>query len=140
MSEQDNVALVSSIYEAFGRGDIPAILNCLDPEAELVFEGPASIPWAGHRRGRDGWLWFFQAVGQSLDGVTFSETMKPFAAQDDRVVFAGRYAARVKATGARIDSPLVHLWTVRNGKVVRCLELSNTALEASACATGVAAV
>jgi uncharacterized protein len=139
MSEQTNIALVSSIYEAFSRGDIAAILNCLDPEAELVYEAPASIPWAGNRRGRDGWLAFFQAVGESLDAVTFSETMKPFAAQDDRVVFSGRYAARVKSTGARIDSWLVHLWTIRNGKVVRCHELTNTAIEASACATGGAA-
>ena len=140
MSDQTNVALLESIYDAFTRGDIPAILNCLDPQAELIYEGSPAIPWAGNRRGHDGWQAIFQAFGQNLDDIVFSDPMKPFAVQGDHVVFSGRYAARVKATGKRIDSPLVHLWTVRNGKVVRCVELTNTAHEASACATGGAAV
>ena len=140
MSDQSNVALVACIYDAFARGDIPAILNCLDPQAELIFEGSGAIPWAGNRHGQDEWLAFFQAVGANLDEVVFADTMKPFAVQGDHVVFSGRYAARVKATGKRIDSPLVHLWTLRNGKVVRCVELTNTVVEAAACATGAATV
>ena len=140
MGDQSNVELVTSIYDAFVRGDVPAILKCLDPQAELLFEGSSAIPWSGNRRGHDGWLSFFQAIGESLDGVTFTETMKPFAVQGDRMVFHGRYAARVKSTGKRIDSPLVHLWTLRNGNVVRCQELTNTALEAAACMAGTAAV
>jgi ketosteroid isomerase-like protein len=53
-------------------------------------------------------------------------------------VTAGRYQARVKLTGKQIDSPLVHLWTIRNGKVVRCQELTDTATEAAACTVGAA--
>ena len=64
--------------------------------------------------------------------------MEPFAVQGDNVVAAGRYQARVKLTGKRIDSPLVHLWTIRNGMVVRCQELTNTATEAAAFAAGAA--
>lgn len=131
MSEQANVQTVQKIYEAFGRGDIPALLNLLDPQSELHFEGTAEVPWAGLRRGRDGWMAFFQAVGTNLDEVTVN--MAPFAAQGDRVVAAGRYTGRVRSTGKRIDSPLVHLWTLRDGLVVRCDELTNTAAEAAAC-------
>jgi ketosteroid isomerase-like protein len=140
VGDQSNVELVTSIYDAFARGDIPAILKCLDSQAELIFEGSSAIPWAGNRGGHDGWLSFFQAIGESLDEVKFAETMKPFAVQGDHLVFSGRYSARVKSTGKRIDSPLVHLWTVRNGSVVRCHELTNTALEAAACMAGTAAV
>ena len=39
----------------------------------------------------------------------------------------------------RIDSRLVHLWTIRNAKVVRCQELTDTATEAAACTAGAAA-
>jgi hypothetical protein len=134
MSDQANLALVQSVYDAFGRGDISAILNLLDPQAELDFEGPEAIPWAGHRRGREGWASFFQAIGENLEGVAV--TMQPFAVQGNNVAAAGRYQARVKLTGKRIDSPLVHLWTVRNGLVVRCHELTDTAQEAAACSTG----
>lgn len=134
MSDQANVALVLSVYHEFSRGDIAAVLNHLDPQADLTFEGPPAIPWAGSWHGGLGK--FFQALGDTLDDITL--TMEPFAAQGDNVVAAGRYQARVKRTGKRIDSPLVHLWTIRNGMVVRCQELTNTAAEAAAC-TGDAA-
>ena len=131
MSEQANVRLIQELYDAFSRGDIPAVLNFLDPQATLHFEGPAAIPWAGDRQGREGWLQFFQAVGDNLEGVTLQ--MEPFAAQGDNVAMIGRYQARVKRTGKRIDSPLLHLWTIRNGLVVTCRELTNTAAEVAAC-------
>lgn len=133
MDDQTNLALVMSVYDAFSRGDIPAILNCMDVQSELIFEGSSAIPWAGHWRGREGWGRFFQFVGENLEGVTLQK-MEPFAVQGDNVVVAGRYQGKVKQTGRRIDSPLVHLWTVRNGKVVRCVELTNTVAEATACA------
>jgi ketosteroid isomerase-like protein len=137
MNEQVNVALILNLYDAFRRGDIETILNHLDPQADLNFEGPSSIPWAGNQHGREGWAKYFKTVGENLDEITL--TMEPFAAQADNVVATGRYQARVKPTGKRIDSPLVHLWTIRNGMVVRCQELTNTATEAAACTSGAAA-
>ena len=137
MNDQGNVALVLSVYDAFRRGDIAAVLNHIDPQAKLIFEGPSAIPWAGNRHGREDWAKFFQAIGENLDEITL--TMEPFAVQGDNVVVVGRYQARVKLTGKRIDSPLVHLWTIRNAKVVRCQELTDTATEAAACTAGAAA-
>jgi ketosteroid isomerase-like protein len=131
MSDQSNVDLIESVYEAFRRGDMASILERLDPRAELEFEGPSIIPWAGNRHGRDGWAKFFQAIGENIEVSTL--TMRPFAAQGDHVVAVGRYQALVKRTGKRIDSPLVHLWTIGNGRIVRCQELTNTAAEAAAC-------
>jgi ketosteroid isomerase-like protein len=131
MSEQANIDAVQGIYDAFSRGDVPGVLGRLDQGAELAFEAPSSVPWAGQWRGTDGWTKFFQTLATHLDGITVK--MQPFAAQGDRVVFAGRYTAKVKATGKAIDSPLVHLWTVRNGKALKCQEMANTAAEVAAC-------
>jgi ketosteroid isomerase-like protein len=130
MSEQANVRLVQEIYESFSRGDVAAVLNMLDPQADLHFEGPKAIPWARNWHGLEGWTKFFQTLGENLDEITLQ--MEPFAAQGDNVVTVGRYKAHVKLTGKRIDSPLVHLWTVRNGVVVKCQEMTNTAAEADA--------
>ena len=58
MSDQANIALVLSVYDAFRRGDIAAILKDLDPQADLNFEGPSAIPRAGN--GADA------RVGQSI--------------------------------------------------------------------------
>ena len=131
MSEQANVRLIRELYDAFSRGDIVAVLKFIDPQADLNFEGPKAIPWAGNWHGREGWAKFFQVLGENADEITLK--MEPFAAQGDNVVTVGRYQARVKLTGKRIDSPLVHLWTIRNGMVVKCQELTNTATEAAAC-------
>jgi len=103
----------------------------LDPRANLHFEGPPGIPWCGDWRGREGWVKFFETLGQNLEEITVS--MEPFAAQGDNVVMSGRYQGRVKRTGRRIDSPLVHLWTVRNSSVMACLEMTDTAAEVAAC-------
>jgi ketosteroid isomerase-like protein len=135
MSEQANVRMIRELYDAFSRGDIVAVLNFLDPEAALAFEAPKTIPWAGNWQGREGWSKFFQTLGENADEITMQ--MEPFAAQGDNVVTVGRYQARVKLTGKRIDSPLVHLWTIRNGNVVKCQEFTNTATEAAACTAAV---
>ena len=137
MSEQSNVALVLSLYDAFRRGDIPAILNNLDENVEWNNEGPAAIPFSGIRHGRDGAMKFFEGVGGTMDEVTLH--MEPFAAQGDNVVTAGRYTARIKTTGKRIDVPLVHLWTIRNCKVVRYQNLTDSAATAAAYTSGAAA-
>ena len=128
MTERD---VIVNLYEAFNRGDIPAVLATIDPQAELVFEGTPAIPWAGTWRGLEGWTNFFGAVGGALDELSVS--MEIFAVDGERVVAAGRYRGRVKSNDQRIDSPLVHLWTVRNGRIVRCVETTNTAVEAAAC-------
>lgn len=132
MATQSNVNVIRDVYAAFGRGDVPAVLNLLDPKADLEFEAPASVPWAGERRGREGWIQFFQTLAENLDDIRLA--MEPFAAEGDHVVMTGRYEGTVRSTGKRIDSPLVHLWTVRNGLVVKCVEMTNTAHEVAACA------
>jgi uncharacterized protein len=132
LAEHDNVDVVLGIYDAFSRGDLPAVLQSIDPQADLEFEGPSAVPWTGHWHGREGWTKFFQALGEHVDDLTL--TMAPFAAQGEHVVAVGRYQGRVRRTGRHIDSPLVHLWTIRDGMVATCVELTNTAAEAAACA------
>lgn len=137
MSGQSNADLILSLYDEFRRGDIAAVMSHLDPQAELVFEGSSDIPWSGNRHGHDGWAQFFQTLSEHLDEITL--LLEPFAVQGDHLVVAGRYQARVKRNGKRIDSPLVHLWTLRNGLVMRCQEMTNTAAEVAACLAGAAA-
>ena len=61
-----------------------------------------------------------------------------FIAQGDNVISLGRYTATVRSTGAKIDTPLVHIFTVRNGKVTSWIGFSDSAVVAAA-HTGTAA-
>jgi len=138
MNEQANVSVVLSTYDAFRRGDIAFILKNLDPQVEWKVEGAAAVPYCGIQRGREAVAKnFFVPIGETLDEITL--TMEPFAAQGDNVVIAGRYQARVKSTGKRVDVPLVHLWTIRNGLVARYQGLDNSAAVAAAYTSGAAA-
>jgi ketosteroid isomerase-like protein len=65
-----NVASVRAIYEAFGRGDIPAILARLRPDVEweVGYEHNGDVPWLKSGRGRDHVKSFFATAGS---GFTF---------------------------------------------------------------------
>ena len=115
MSEQENRALVQRGYEAFGRGDIEALLALLDENVEWITPGPSDLPTAGHRRGQQQVAEFFQGVDNLFEVQRFEPEV--FVSEGDRVVVLGSETARVKATGKALDMRWVHAFTVRNGKV-----------------------
>src|SRR4051812_40187602 len=54
---------VQGIYGAFGRGDIPAILEQLAEDIDWDYgHGPTGVPWLEHRHGRAGVAAFFEAA------------------------------------------------------------------------------
>lgn len=103
MSEAVNLETIQSVYAAFGRGDIPALLALIDATVEWNNPGPREVPWAGSFRGHDGVGTFFSAIGASIDFEAFEP--QAFFAQGDRVVVLGTERARVKSTGKTFDSP-----------------------------------
>lgn len=48
-------AIVKQAYEAFGRGDVPAVLNLIADQVDWEFVGSASLPYAGRRKDKKGW-------------------------------------------------------------------------------------
>ena len=50
----------------------------------------------------------------------------------DAVAVEGRYTGTVKATGARLDAQFVHVYGMRDGKIVRFQQYTDTAQWASA--------
>ncbi len=123
MSEQQNLEIVRQGYDAFGRGDIPALLDLLDPQVTWVTPGPADLPTAGSRRGHAAVGEFFQSLASLMDVLRMEP--REFIAQGDRVVVVGDDEVRVKATGATLTGRWTHLFTVREGKVVAFEEMSD---------------
>jgi ketosteroid isomerase-like protein len=136
MGEQENVTLIRTIYSAFSAGDIQKVLDNVTAGAQWINHGPQTIPYAGDFTGRirD----FFQAIGQSTtDGKVLPEK---FIAQDDTVVSLARYTASVRDTGAQIDSPIAHIFTISGGKVTSWIGFSDTAAVAAAHTSNTAAM
>jgi ketosteroid isomerase-like protein len=123
MSDQ-NLDVIRRAYDAFGRGDIGALLALVDPDVEWITPGPADLPTAGVRRGRQQVGEFFGALVSTVDIQRFAP--QTFAAAGDKVIVVGDETARVKASGGVVENAWVHVFTVRNGAIVAFREYLDT--------------
>jgi uncharacterized protein len=130
MSEQRNLEIVRGVYEAFGRGDLPAIINLMADDVDWYDPGPSAVTHAGHYHGRKGVEQFFARVADTLEIQTFEPA--EFIAQGNRVVVIGKLHARVKQTGRSYDNEWAMAWTIRDGRIAAWQVYEDTARELAA--------
>jgi ketosteroid isomerase-like protein len=125
MSQAD-VALIQSLYAAFGCGDIATIIAAVTPDIEWRLNGSRSdYPLLGTWKGPQGVQAFFDELARIQD---FSEfTPREFLSSGDRVFVLGHYASTMRKNGRKAASDWVHIFTVRNGKLAAFLEFTDTA-------------
>lgn len=116
MSEQENLEVVRNTYAAFGRGDLEGILALLDPQVSWRTPGPPDLPTAGLRRGIAAVREFFGLLLSRFDIQDFRPA--DFLAQGDKVVVIGTSREGPKGTGRLVDFRWVHVFRIRNGKIV----------------------
>lgn len=121
------VKIVSDVYEAFGRGDIPAVLGAMDPEIHWhEAEGnpymPSGEPFVGPNAVLEE---LFMKLGEDWDG--FAVHPHTFHDAGDVVVVEGRYSGRNNATGKALDAQVCHLFTLKDGKITKFQQYVNTA-------------
>jgi ketosteroid isomerase-like protein len=124
-----NLATVGQIYEAFGRGDVPAILALIAEdcawESWLANSAQAAgISYLQPRRGPAGVAEFFAAVGQfEIDRF---EVLDMFAG-GEKVAVEVLIEARAPG-GGRFSDEELHLYTLdESGKVTRMRHYVDTA-------------
>ena len=117
MSTEDNRRVVQSVFEAFGRGDIPGVLGFVAEDARWDAPGPPVVPFYGRRRGHAGAAEFFTQLGSNVEFEKFE--VGEFIAEGDTVVVTGSERGRVRANGKTYEMDWVLLFEVRGGKVVR---------------------
>jgi steroid delta-isomerase-like uncharacterized protein len=130
-----NIATIQNLYAAFGRGDIATLIAGLTPDVDWQTVGrQKDFPTFGPRKGAAQVREFFQLVAENEDFSDF--TPREFYAADDKVFVLGSYHLKVKKTGASIASEWVHVFTLKDGKVTRFREHTDTAQFAEAFAGG----
>src|SRR5687768_15344247 len=115
-----NIGTVQQIYEAFGKGDVPAILGHLADDVDWEYGGDATgLPWLQPRRGRAQVPGFFQDLA-ALDIQRFQPTT--FLESGNVVVVLIQLEAVVRATGRRVvEEDEVHVFHFDDsGQVRRC--------------------
>lgn len=115
MSEKDNVARVVDIYEAFGRGDIPFIIDQLTDDVRWMTHFDPVVPWSGNYQGKPDVPRFFAAIAGAGDVTAFAPA--EFVAQGDTVVSTGDFGIKVRATGKSSLTRWVFIWKFREGRV-----------------------
>ena len=77
------------------------------------------------RRGREEVTGFFVAMGQTIEVEQFEPVR--FHADGDTVIVFGRERMRVKATGRSYEEAWAHEFIIRDGKIARFIEYTDTA-------------
>jgi uncharacterized protein len=128
-STAEHLATVQAIYEAFGRGEIAAILELLEEDVRWEQWGHsyaqrADVPWMRPRSGRAGVKEFFAVVG-TLEIIEFS--VRDLLASNRQVVAEIVIEARLPDGGRYRDEEL-HLWSFSpSGKVAALRHYVDTA-------------
>jgi hypothetical protein len=114
------IETIQGVYAAFGRGDIPTILEVL--AEDVVWEygwDEHEVPWLKPRTGKAGVAAFFQTAAAELEFGRFEVT---HLVGDERLVVAViDHEAKVRATGKLLrERGEAHLWHFdARGKVNR---------------------
>jgi len=122
---QENVALVKGIYQAFGTGDVPAVLGAMSPD--IVWNEAENFPLAdrnpyvGPQAILEG---VFARLGSDWEG--FAVDPQDYLDAGDSVVVLGRYRGTCRATGKPVDAQLVHVWRIEDGKAKAFQQLTDT--------------
>lgn len=124
MNEQANIELIRQVYDAFINGDSERLLSYLAQDIAWEEADVPGLPFAGKRQGRENVADFFRMVAAAQQLRDFRPA--EFIAQGERVVVLGHYEWTVRATGADWGSDWVHIFTVRDGKVVAFREQTDT--------------
>lgn len=122
-----HLTTVQNIYAAFGRGDVPAILEHISDECVWEYgPGTSDVPWLQPRKGRAGAAEFFRIAGTELEFKTFAPTA--IVGDDKVVIVLATLEATVKRTGKTIrevDEP--HIWHFDDqGRVVKFRHAADT--------------
>jgi ketosteroid isomerase-like protein len=119
---RENVEIVrrgyESLIQALERGEFEeGTLDWLDPEIE--WRGPREFPdLAEPRHGHDGVREYAAVLFEAIED--YHITPEEFIDVGDQVLVFSREGGRGRGSGAEVQSqPTAHLWTLRDGKVVR---------------------
>jgi ketosteroid isomerase-like protein len=123
---QENVNIVRSIYDAFGIGDVPSILAALDPQIEWReaenFIYADGNPYIGPAAVLDG---VFMRFSTEWEG--FSVSPKEILDAENTVIGRGYYSGTYKKTGKQVRAQFAHVFNIRNGKVAKFEQYTDTA-------------
>jgi ketosteroid isomerase-like protein len=117
----DRIEIVSALYEALASGETDRVAAAI---ADTDWEEAEGMPYGGRYRGAEE---IFQNVFGRIAADVQNFSARPdelLPAGEDRVLAVGRY----RGTGKHgdLDAAFAHLWTVRDGRIVKFVQYADT--------------
>lgn len=123
---KQNIDLIQSIFEAFGRGDVAFIAARTTAGARWDFNvRDSGAPWHRPATGPAELPRFFSALADNVDFQRFEP--RRFIADGDDVVVHVSLCYRVRSTGKVVDEDQLQWWRVHDGKVAALRHFEDTA-------------
>ena len=124
-SHLSNKDVVKGIYDSFRRGDAAAVLACFDSEILWAYPDSAFYAEGSPFKGPNE---VFNKVFLRLatEWEDFKVEPLEYIAEGDRVVVLARETGVYRETGAAIDVDTAHIWTIREGRAIEFLALTDT--------------
>ena len=131
MTQENNVRVAQQLYAAFGRGDVPAVLEGLDPNITWVNPGPSDLAYFGTHRGRDQVARnVFGFIGENMSIEVLD--IKDMLANGDTVVVLLHMETTMPKTGRRVVQEVAHVWTFSAGRPAHFHDFQDNAALAAA--------
>ena len=129
-----NTQVVQDCYRLFKEGNKEGLLNLLADNVQWSVPGPREIPYAGNREGKAAVREFFNLVDESEEVLKLEP--REFIEQGNKVVACGYWESKVKKTGKTAKGDWAMVFTLKNGKIARLQEYSDTNNTAEAFRSG----
>ena len=113
--------IVLGLYQALAERNLEGLSAVIDPA--IVVQQSEALPWGGVYRELEGFHRFFGTVLQYLDSTVAIERL---IEAGNQVAVVGRTRGMVRANGRAFDVPLVHLYELRDHRIVRSTILIDT--------------
>jgi ketosteroid isomerase-like protein len=119
-------ATIERLYEHFDKGEIPEVLSLMDTEIEWNeaegFAYAEGNPYIGPDAVLNG---VFGRIGTEWDNFTVTDRTF-YAVDQDKVLVTGYYNAVHKETTQPLKAQFAHLWWVRDGKIKKFQQYTDT--------------
>jgi uncharacterized protein len=121
MSDSPNVSVVRRLYRARGNPEVVSQVLARDVRWEVV----DGFPYGGVYNGLDNVLRdFFGRLFTDFD--EFVADGSEFFESGEHVIALGSYSGRATTTGKRFTARFAHVWTLKDGLIVRLQQCADT--------------
>jgi uncharacterized protein len=121
MSDSPNVSVVRRLYQARGNPEMVSQVLAGDVRWEVV----DGFPYSGVYKGLDSVLRdFFGRLFTAFD--EFVADGSEFFESGEHVIALGNYSGRARKTGKTFTARFAHVWTLRDGVILRLQQCADT--------------